>query len=292
MPEPAGSSPAVRADFTYLPEPARILSIQRGTMDAVIGLELGDRRPLGHMPGQFVQISRFGYGEIPISVCSSPTRSPSRFELCVRPVGNVSNALYGASEGGWVGIRGPFGRGFPVRTMKRRDVLVVAGGIGLAPLRSLIQYLMDNRKDYGRVVVVYGAREPSLILFREEVAAWEKDPGLECYLTVDEAPAAWTGRTGVVTRPIKEEIDLDPRSVTAAVVGPPVMFRFVAAELLAKGVRKRRIYVSLERRFECGIGKCGHCQLNGVYVCQDGPVFRYSDLEGLTEAVEVRAPEG
>lgn len=290
MPSSIHPQPIPRADYTYLPEPARIVSIRREATDAVIELEMGDGRALGHMPGQFVQVSRFGYGEIPVSICSTPTRPP-RFKLCVRPAGHVSNALHGATEGDWVGIRGPFGRGFPVRNMKGRDILVAAGGIGLAPLRSLIHYLRDNRGDYGRVIVVYGARNPSLILFREDVDAWDHDDGIELYLTVDEADETWTGRTGVLTRPIKEEIELDAQATTAAVVGPPVMFRFVALELLAKGVNRRRIYLSLERRFECGIGKCGHCQLNGVYVCQDGPVFRYSDLEGFTEAVEARAPE-
>ena len=282
--------PEAPSHWSYVPEMARIVSIRKGPMDALIELELADRRPLGHKPGQFVQVSRFGYGEIPISVCSSPTRSP-RFELCVRPVGHVSNALYEASEGEWVGIRGPFGHGFPLRRMKGRDVLAAAGGFGVAPLRSLIEYLRDNRKEYGRIIVVYGARKPSMILFKEDVEWWIGDSGVEMFLTVDEADETWTGRTGVLTKPIKEEIDLDPRTAVAAVVGPPVMFRFVAAELLAKGVNRRRIYFSLERRFECGIGKCGHCQLNGVYVCQDGPVFRYSELAGFTEAVEARAPE-
>ncbi len=276
--------------WTYLPEPARIVSIRREAMDAIISLELADRRALGHQPGQFVQISRFGYGEIPISVCSTPTHAPG-FKICVRPVGNVSNALYNASEGDWVGIRGPFGRGFPVRTMRGRDIIVVAGGIGLAPIRSLIQYLRDNRQEYGRIVVVYGARNPSLILFRENVEEWKRDPGIELYLTVDEADESWTGRTGVLTMPIRDEIELGSPSTMAAVVGPPVMYRFVAMELLTKGVNKRRIYFSLERHFKCGIGKCGHCQLNGVYVCQDGPVFRYSDLEDFSEAIEARAPE-
>ncbi|MDZ7700469.1 MAG: FAD/NAD(P)-binding protein [Deltaproteobacteria bacterium] len=278
------------SDWTYLPEPARIVSIRREKMDAVIALELADGRPLGHMPGQFVQISRLGYGEIPISVCSTPTR-PERFKICVRPVGHVSDALYKASEGDWVGIRGPFGRGFPVRTMRDRDILVAAGGIGLAPLRSLIQYIRDNRADYRRIIIVYGARNPSLILFREDVNTWTRDSDTEMFLTVDEGDESWNGRTGVLTQPIKEEIELNPRETVAAVVGPPVMYRFVALELLAKGVRNRRIFFSLERHFKCGIGKCGHCQLNGVYVCQDGPVFRYSDLTRLTEAVEARAPE-
>ena len=276
--------------WTYIPEPARIVSIRREAMDAVIDLELEDGRALGHQPGQFVQVSRYGYGEVPISVCSTPTRTKG-FQLCVRPVGHVSNALYNASEGDWVGIRGPFGRGFPVQRMRRRDVIVVAGGIGLAPLRSLIHYLMDNRGNYGRIVVVYGVRNPSLILFREDVEEWTGDPGIEMFLTVDEADESWTGRTGVLTKPIKEEIQLGNPSTMAAVVGPPVMYRFVALALLAKGVNRRRIYFSLERHFKCGIGKCGHCQLNGVYVCQDGPVFRYSDLEDFTEAVEARAPE-
>ncbi len=275
---------------SYLPEPARIVSIRREAMDAVIDLELADRRALGHQPGQFVQVSRYGYGEIPISVCSTPSR-PHRFQICVRPAGHVSNAIYNASEGDWVGIRGPFGRGFPVRTMRHRDVIMVAGGIGLAPLRSLIQYVRDNREDYGRVIVVYGARNPSLILFREEVEEWTRDPGIEMFLTVDEADESWKGRVGVVTQPIKNDMELGNPSTMAAVVGPPVMYRFVAMALLAKGVNRRRIYFSLERHFKCGIGKCGHCQLNGVYVCQDGPVFRYSDLEDFTEAVEARAPE-
>jgi NAD(P)H-flavin reductase len=175
--------------------------------------------------------------------------------------------------------------------MRGRDIIVVAGGIGLAPIRSLIQYLRDNRENYGRIIVVYGARNPSLILFSEDVEAWNRDPGIELYLTVDEPDESWTGRTGVLTLPIKNEIELGSPSTMAAVVGPPVMYRFVAMELLARGVNKRRIYFSLERHFKCGIGKCGHCQLNGVYVCQDGPVFRYSDLEDFSEAIEARAPE-
>jgi NAD(P)H-flavin reductase len=285
-----GQRAGAPADWTYLPEPARIVSIRREAVDAMIELELADRRSLGHKPGQFVQVSMFGYGEIPISVCSSPTRT-DRFKLCVRPVGRVSNALYHAAEDGWVGIRGPFGRGFPVRTMRNRDVLAVAGGFGLAPLRSLIQYVRDNREAYGRLIVVYGARNPSMILFRDDVETWGRGGDMEMLLTVDEADESWTGRTGVLTEPLEKEVELIPRSTVAAVVGPPVMFRFAAASLLEKGMNRRRIFFSLERRFECGIGKCGHCQLNGVYVCQDGPVFRFSDLEGFGEAVEARPPE-
>jgi len=275
---------------SYFPDLARIVRIKQEVMDAVIELEMAGGRPLGHMPGQFVQVSMFGYGEIPISVCSPPGRA-ERFKLCVRPVGRVSKALHEAAEGDWVGIRGPFGRGFPVEIMEGRDILLAAGGIGLAPLRSLVQYLRDHREAYGRIILVYGARNPSLILFKEDVDTWCRDPSMEMYVTVDEADESWTGRTGVLTGPIKEEIEISPVQTMAAVVGPPVMYRFVAAELLAKGMSKRKIYFSLERHFKCGIGKCGHCQLNGIYVCQDGPVFRYSDLVGLSEAVEAWAPE-
>lgn len=275
---------------SYLPNLAQITGIRREAMDAVIELEMADGLSLGHMPGQFVQVSAFGYGEIPISICSPPGRA-GRFKLCVRPVGRVSKAIYHASEGDWVGIRGPFGRGFPTQNMEGRDILLAAGGIGLAPLRSLIQYLRDHRREYGRIILVYGARNPSLILFKEDVDAWTQDPGVEIYVTVDEADESWTGRTGVLTGPIKEEIEIRPIHTMAAVVGPPVMYRFVAAELMAKGMSKRKIYFSLERHFKCGIGKCGHCQLNGIYVCQDGPVFRYSDLVGLSEAIEAWAPE-
>jgi len=153
-------------------------------MDAVLELEMAKGRPLGHMPGQFVQVSMFGYGEIPISACSPPDRS-GRFKLCVRPVGRVSKALHGASEGDWVGIRGPFGRGFPVENMKGRDILLAAGGIGLAPLRSLVQYIRDHREVYGRIILVYGARNPSLILFKEDVDTWRQDPSVEMYVTVE-----------------------------------------------------------------------------------------------------------
>lgn len=289
MPEEHGSERSPHYP-SYLPDPARIVDIRREAMDAVIELETGDGRRLGHMPGQFVQVSRFGYGEIPISVCSPPDRA-GRFKLCVRPVGRVSKALYESSSGDWVGIRGPFGNGFPVENMEGRDILLAAGGIGLAPLRSLVQYLRDHRGEYGRIILVYGARNPSLILFREDVDNWTRDDGMEVYVTVDEPDEAWTGRSGVLTGPIRDEIDFRPVRTMAAVVGPPVMYRFVAAELLAKGMSPRKIYFSLERHFKCGIGKCGHCQLNGIYVCRDGPVFRYSDLTGMSEAVEAWAPE-
>ena len=290
MPEPRRDKSTGSGSWLYSPEPAFIKEVHcRTATEVFLGIELPGDRELGHQPGQFVQVSAFGYGEAPISVCSSPTRCKS-FELCVRPAGNLSNRLHDLNVGDWIGIRGPYGRGFPVEEMKGRDILIAAGGIGLAPLRSLIDYICDRRSDYGRLTVVYGARSPAMILFERDIEVWSNDQTVELYLTVDQPDEHWRGRTGVLTGALRE-VEIDPQNTLAAVVGPPVMFRFVAAELLQKGLSANSIYLSLERRFKCGIGKCGHCQLNDLYVCQDGPVFSYADLLQRTEAIEAWAPE-
>jgi NAD(P)H-flavin reductase len=275
----------------YVPRPARVASVDRHETHAVIELVMPRGDPLGHQPGQFVQVSVLGYGEAPISVCSSPT-CDSSFQLCVRPVGNVSRAIYNLSVGDWIGIRGPYGKGyFPVNALKNRDALILAGGIGLAPLRSLIDFVRDRREEYGRLIIVYGSKTPQTLLFNADLAAWSNDPKVELYVTVDEPDEHWTGRTGVITEPLKEEIDIDAPNTIAVATGPPVMFKFVAMELFKKGMQADHIYFSLERRFHCGIGKCGHCQLNDLYVCQNGPVFRLEQLLQRPEAVEAWAPE-
>jgi sulfhydrogenase subunit gamma (sulfur reductase) len=199
--------------------------------------------------------------------------------------------MHDLRPGDFVGVRGPYGHGFPVDEMRERDVLIIAGGIGLAPLRSLINYAADRRAQFGRMILVYGARKPDERLFVDDLAVWEAREDFETLYTVDEADEHWTGRTGVVTVPLREEVQIDPATTTSVVVGPPVMYRFVAAELLEKGMAEDDILFSLERRFKCGMGKCGHCQLNDLYVCQDGPVFRYTQLIGRSEAIEVWAPE-
>jgi sulfite reductase subunit B len=251
---------------------------------------MGTGEPLGHQPGQFVQLSVFGYGEAPISICSSPTRRET-FEMCVREVGTVSKAIHDLVEGDWLGIRGPYGRGFPVVELEGKDLLIVAGGIGLAPLRSLINYVHDNRERYGRVIVVYGAKNPAVILFKDDLKLWSEDESIDLYVTVDSPDDTWTGRSGVVTSIIRDLDISSSSSLNAVVVGPPVMYRFVAMELFHHGLDEDHIIFSLERRFKCGIGKCGHCQVNDLYVCRDGPVFRYSELLGRSEAIEVWAPE-
>jgi NAD(P)H-flavin reductase len=274
----------------YRPSLARVLDVRELTAaEKMLELEMEGGRPLGHAPGQFVQVYVFGHGEAPISVCSPP--SSGSFQLCVRDVGAVSSAIHRLAPGDWVGIRGPYGKGFPMARLEGNDLLIVAGGIGLAPLRSVIMSALGRRDAYRRLIVVYGVRSPEAILFREDLRSWEADPRMEFITIVDQPDPSWKGRTGVVTLPLRDlEFEKDSRQV-AAVVGPPVMYRFVAMELFKKNFDPDRIYFSLERRFRCGIGKCGHCQLNDVYVCQDGPVFRYSDLVGRTEAIEAWAPD-
>ncbi len=275
----------------YRPALAQVLRVDQLTkVEKLLAVRLGTGEALGHEPGQFVQLSVFGYGEAPISICSSPTRRDA-FELCVREVGTVSAAIHDLCPGDWIGLRGPYGRGFPVVEMEGKDLLIVAGGIGVAPLRSLINYVRDNRQLYGRVIIVYGAKNPAAVLFKDDIELWSQDGSLELFVTVDTPDETWTGKSGVVTSIIRN-LDLNsPSSLHAIVVGPPVMYKFVAMELFHHGMTADRIVFSLERRFKCGIGKCGHCQVNDLYVCRDGPVFRYSELLGRSEAIEVWAPE-
>lgn len=270
----------------YAPSPARVLQVTKLTeQERLFRLAFHDGRPLNHIPGQFVQVSILGIGECPISVCSSPTRTQA-FELCVRRAGTVTEAIHRLARDDLVGIRGPLGHGFDVHEMHGKDVLVVAGGLGLAPCRSLIQYILDERDRFGRFHLLYGCREPRELLFRDDLTRWRDDAAVNLQVTVDRPDETWRGRTGVVTTLFKELPRLDPAATIVVIVGPPVMFRFVVLEVLARRIPQSRIFCSLERRMKCGVGKCGHCQANHVYACLDGPVFRYGELKALREAVE------
>jgi sulfite reductase subunit B len=268
----------------YQPTLAEMVKIEPlSKTEKLFTLHLKDGRDLGHRAGQFVEVSVFGIGEAPISVTSSPTRNGT-FELCVRQVGDVTGALHRMEPGSIVGIRGPFGNGFPVDKMKGKDLLFAPGGLGLAPLRSLINQVLDERESFGRVIILYGARNPSELLFKDELARWEVRDDMEFHVTVDRGDESWTGHVGVITT-LFPRITVNPRNTVAVTVGPPVMYRFVLMELLSKGIQDGRIYLSLERRMKCGLGKCGHCQINNVYVCQKGPVFSYAQLKELPEAI-------
>ncbi len=290
MPEATDADAGLDVTSCYQPDLARIVKKVRMTESMILlNVQLESGQPLGHEPGQFLQISLPGYGEAPISLCSSPTQLDS-FEMCVQAVGNLSVAMHDLRPGDFVGLRGPYGQGFPVADMQGHDVVLVAGGIGIAPLKSLIDYILHRRDEFERVSIIYGARTPDDLLFRDELDKWQAKANVDTYITIDSPAAGWDGLTGVVTIPLRE-LEVEPANTVAAVVGPPAMYRFVAFELFEKQIPHENIFFSLERRFKCGMGKCGHCQLNDLYVCQDGPVFRYTDLVGRSEAMEVWAPE-
>jgi NAD(P)H-flavin reductase/CheY-like chemotaxis protein len=268
----------------YTPRSAKVLSVQQlAAREKAFEVQFLDGKELGHQPGQFVEVSMFGIGEAPFGVTTSPTR-PGSFGFAVRNVGNVTNAIHNLKPGDVIGIRGPFGNGFNVKAMDGKDILFIGGGIGLFPLRSLVQYVLDKRKDFGRAIVLFGARTPAERLFVDELAAWKSNTALEFSETVDRGTPEWTGNVGVITTLIPK-LQLDPRKTVAVVVGPPIMYRFVIVELKKKDLADENIILSLERRMKCGVGKCGHCQINGVYVCQEGPVFSLAQLRTLREAV-------
>jgi NAD(P)H-flavin reductase len=247
-----------------------------------IRLDSGEQ--LGHMPGQFVEVTVPGVGEAPISISSSPDRKGG-FELVVRRAGRMTAAMHDRRCGEKLGIRGPFGTHFPVDgVMKGRNVLFLAGGIGLAPLRSAIQYVLNHRADYGSVAILYGTKSPAERMFLEELAAWSSRPDVEFRETVDKGDASWKGKVGVVTKILPTAWIAANKPVVVA-CGPPVMYKFVVVSLYAAEVPDQSIYVSLERRMKCGVGKCGHCQIDGLYVCMEGPVFNFADLVRVREAI-------
>ncbi len=274
-----------KAHDLYYPLISTIVNVERLTeTEKRFSIQLPEGRTLGHKPGQFVEVSLFGFGEAPISVCSSPTRDHPYFELTVRKTGRLTDHMHLLNSGSKIGIRGPFGNGFNVQDFEGKDVLFVAGGIGLAPLKSMIDYTMDHRDRFNRVIIVYGTKNPAEILFKREVESWEMRKDVEFYMTVDRADESWKGNVGVITTLIPP-IDLNVEQTVAAVVGPPVMYKFVAMALKAKRIPDKNIYMSLERRMKCGVGKCGHCQINNSYVCQDGPVYNYIRVKELEEAI-------
>ena len=268
----------------YLPQLAELIKVKSmGEREKLFEFKLQDAKELGHKPGQFVEISLLGIGEMPVSVSSSPTKENS-FEITVRNVGNVSNALHNLREGATVGIRGPFGKGFPLESLKGKDILIVAGGIGLFPHRSLIHYILDKRDEFGRLIILLGCRTPRERMFVNELDQWQKRQDVEFLETVDRCDEEWTGNVGMITT-LFSKVTVAPQNTFAIVVGPPVMYKFVVAECKKKGLRDEQILLSLERRMKCGVGKCGHCQINGVYVCQEGPVFTYAEILKLREAI-------
>ncbi|MBI3986472.1 MAG: FAD/NAD(P)-binding protein [Lentisphaerae bacterium] len=276
--------PAVNGDI-YLPMPATAVQVAPMTAsESFFEFRLDSGSDLGHMPGQFVEVSIAGQGEAPISISSSPTLKGS-FQMVVRNVGNVSRAMHALKPGDKAGIRGPFGTHFPVETaMKGRDILFICGGIGLVPVRSAIHYVFEHRRDYGKVNILFGTKTPADRLFTEDMERWKVQPDTTFLETVDRGDPRWKGHTGVITT-LLPDVTVDPAKTVAVICGPPIMYKFVIMELRKRELDDDRIYISLERHMKCGVGKCGHCQVNGLYVCQKGPVFRYADVSAVREAI-------
>ena len=278
---------AVVANDPMLPEPHRVRQLIKETPDTFT-LTLESSGAAGESPfrpGQFSMLWVFGVGELPISISGDPAER-DRLVYTVRSVGNATHALVGRKAGDSVGVRGPFGTGWPVEAARGRDVIIVAGGIGLAPLRPAIYDVLHNRKEYGRLVVLYGARSPRDLLFRKELAAWARQPDTQILVTVDYGGLSWRGHVGVVTTLFKYA-RLHPARSVAMLCGPEIMMRFVTRELETQGLARADIYLSMERNMKCAVGFCGHCQYGPHFICKDGPVFPYEQMRPLLEKYEL-----
>jgi NAD(P)H-flavin reductase len=236
-------------------------------------------------PGQFSMLYVFGVGELPISISGDPEQS-RRLAYTVRSVGPATQALVSRRPGDWVGVRGPFGAAWPLGAARGKDVLIVTGGIGLAPLRPAIYHVLGNRDDYVRLIVLYGARSPRDLLFRKELSAWPRSPDTQVLTTVDYGGVEWRGRVGVVTT-LFRHVRLHPDRTVALICGPEIMMRYVIPELEHRGVPVGDIYLSMERNMKCAVGFCGHCQYGPHFICKDGPVFRYSQIRSLLDRHEL-----
>lgn len=248
-------------------------------------LEPHTRHLAAFKPGQFNMIYAFGVGEVPISISGNP-EATDRILHTIRAVGPVSAALAGLKRGDQVGIRGPFGSSWPVDEAAGFDVLLVAGGIGLAPLRPALYHVLGARERYGRVALLYGARSPEDLLYRRELESWRRLPELQVRVTVDHAARDWIGDVGVVTKMLPK-VQFDPLDTVVMICGPEVMIRFTVAALEDMGVAADRIFVSMERNMKCAVGFCGHCQFGSNFVCKDGPVFRFAQIENILKIREI-----
>jgi sulfhydrogenase subunit gamma (sulfur reductase) len=279
---PTGGNP-------YLEAPARIMRYSNLVPDVrlydIRFVEPALAEAFDFRPGQFVMLSILGVGEAPFSLPSAPTRR-GIFQLGIRRTGSLTDYLFDhVREGDVVGIRGPLGNGFPVDRMRGSDLLLVAGGLGMVPLRGLLQYVIDLRHEFGKVTLLYGARTPDQILFVQELASLARRGDADVRLSVDrDNGMPWTGKVGVVTE-LLDDVQVDVAKTYAVACGPPIFYKFMLERLVKMGLAKDRIYLSLERRMECGVGKCGHCAIGYTFTCLHGPVFSYWDALNLPELI-------
>lgn len=267
----------------YRPQLAEILRVVELTAGEK-SFRLRLKEPLDFEPGAFLALSVFGLGEAPFTIASPPS-ADCEAEIVVRAVGSLTQALHRLKPGDQLGVRGPFGKGFPLAEFLGRDVLLVAGGLGLITLRSLLLTILARRREFGRVLLLYGARDSESLLYRDELMAWHRGGEVDCRFAVMADAGEWTGARGDITH-LFRDLDLAARRTTAAVSGPAGMYRFVNPLLLRLGIDEERIYLNLERHMKCGLGKCGKCRINDLCVCESGPIFPYSRVKHLREAIE------
>jgi len=273
----------------FQPEPARIVRTYPLTDDVnFFQIRIADMEKalaFRYQTGQFAMISVLGAGEAPFSISSTPSR-PGLLEFCIRKAGTVTNALFQMKENDLIGLRGPYGNTFPIEKMQGKDIVIVMGGLGAAPLRSVLLYLLDNRDQFGRVMLLHGAKRPAEMLLREEFFSLKEREDLECYLTVDnDETGEWPADVGLVTQLFKKLGTINPKNTFSLVCGPPIMYKFVLEEILKLNIPKDQILMTLERRMKCGVGKCGHCAIDYIYTCLDGPVFTYWDVIHMRELI-------
>lgn len=239
-----------------------------------------DEENFKYMPGQFAELSAYGYGEAPFGIATSPTE-PGILKFSVAKVGCVSNALHLMEEGTMVGVRGPMGNYYPVEEFKGKNLVIIGGGFAFTTLRSLAKYMLDeHREDYGDITVIYGARNPGLLLYKDELEEWDKNPNINLITTIDKAVDGWTKHVGFIPA-ITEQVAPSSVNTYAVVCGPPVMIKYTLPVLEKLGFPPERIYTSLEMRMKCGLGICGRCNIGTEYVCKDGPVFSMAQLKDL-----------
>lgn len=270
-----------------VPVPYRVQRVRQETADTFT-LELGEFRSNGGFsfaPGQFNMLYIYGVGEIPISISGDSSKTHAIVHT-TRAVGAVSKAMRKLRKGDTLGVRGPFGTPWPVDRAEGHDVVFVAGGIGLPPLRPALYRILSHREKYGKVVLLYGTRTPADILFRAELERWRARLDVDVFVTVDRAERSWKGNVGIVTNLIPKA-PFDPGRTIAMLVGPEIMMRFTVMELLKRGIPEENVYLSMERNMKCGIGLCGHCQYREVFVCKDGPVFAYPRIKDLLTKWEI-----
>ncbi len=235
-----------------------------------------------YLPGQFAFLSAFGVGEAPFGLASTVGRT-NTLEFAINRVGTVTSSLHRLEEGAVVGVRGPLGNSFPLQDMQGRDIVVLGGGIGGAPLRPLIHTILDNRSHYGRLSILWAARSPSLLVFADEYDAWREGPDTELHLTVDEGDVGWKGNVGLITE-LLEEVAPSPENAMTVICGPPIMIKFAILSLKKLGFEDEQIVMTLEAKMKCGVGKCGRCNIGETFVCLDGPVFSYAQVSGFLES--------